>query len=68
MAQINSVDSITPAIEEALAGNPATVADYLGGKDVAIKFLVGQVMKITRGQANPQLVMTLLEDRLQSMR
>ena len=68
MAQISNADSITPAIEEAVAGNPGPVADYIGGKDAAIKFLVGQVMKITRGQANPQLVTTLLEDKLKAMR
>ena len=68
MAQISNADSITPAIDEAVAGNPGPVADYIGGKDAAIKFLVGQVMKITRGQANPQLVTTLLEDRLKAMR
>jgi aspartyl-tRNA(Asn)/glutamyl-tRNA(Gln) amidotransferase subunit B len=68
MAQISDSDSITPAIEEAIDKNPGPVADYLGGKDAVIKFLVGQVMKITRDQANPQLVTTLLEDKLKAMR
>ena len=68
MAQISDADSMTPAIDEAVASNPGPVADYLGGKDAAIKFLVGQVMKITRGQANPKLVTALLQDKLDSMR
>jgi aspartyl-tRNA(Asn)/glutamyl-tRNA(Gln) amidotransferase subunit B len=68
MAQISDADTMTPAIDEAVASNPGPVADYLGGKDAAIKFLVGQVMKITRGQANPKLVTTLLQDKLDSMR
>ena len=68
MEQISDADSITPAIEEAIDKNPGPVEEYLGGKDAVIKFLVGQVMKITRGQANPQLVTTLLEDKLKTMR
>ena len=68
MEQISDADSITPAIEEAIDKNPGPVEEYLGGKDEVIKFLVGQVMKITRGQANPQLVTTLLEDKLKAMR
>jgi aspartyl-tRNA(Asn)/glutamyl-tRNA(Gln) amidotransferase subunit B len=68
MEQISDADSITPAIEEAIDKNPGPVEEYLGGKDAVIKFLVGQVMKITRGQANPQLVTTLLEDKLKAMR
>jgi aspartyl-tRNA(Asn)/glutamyl-tRNA(Gln) amidotransferase subunit B len=68
MEQISDADSITPAIEEAIDKNPGPVGEYLGGKDAVIKFLVGQVMKITRGQANPQLVTTLLEDKLKAMR
>ncbi len=68
LEQISDADSITPAIEEAIDKNPGPVEEYLGGKDAVIKFLVGQVMKITRGQANPQLVTTLLEDKLKAMR
>jgi aspartyl-tRNA(Asn)/glutamyl-tRNA(Gln) amidotransferase subunit B len=39
---------------EAVANNPKAVADFKSGKDVAIKFLVGQIMKASRGQASPQ--------------
>ena len=41
-----------------------TVADYKAGKDRAIKFMVGQVMKKSKGQANPQLVNQLLLEEL----
>jgi len=40
------------------------VADYRAGKETALKFLVGQVMKATRGQANPQLVNEVLKKAL----
>jgi len=39
---------------------PIAVADYIGGKETAAKFLVGQVMKITKGQAKPGLVNELV--------
>jgi aspartyl-tRNA(Asn)/glutamyl-tRNA(Gln) amidotransferase subunit B len=44
------------------------VGDYLGGKQTAMRFLVGQVMKITRGKANPQLAAELLRERLESLK
>jgi aspartyl-tRNA(Asn)/glutamyl-tRNA(Gln) amidotransferase subunit B len=40
------------------------VAEYLAGKEAVLRFLVGQVMKATRGKANPQLVTKLLEEKL----
>ena len=44
--------------------NPAAVADYRAGKDAAVGFLVGQVMKATRGQANAAMVAAALRERL----
>jgi aspartyl-tRNA(Asn)/glutamyl-tRNA(Gln) amidotransferase subunit B len=40
------------------------VADYRAGKETAVKFLVGQVMKATKGRANPQLVNEVLKRKL----
>jgi aspartyl-tRNA(Asn)/glutamyl-tRNA(Gln) amidotransferase subunit B len=40
------------------------VAEYLGGKQPVLRFLVGQVMKATRGKANPRLVNELLKEKL----
>ena len=56
------------AISEAIAGNPGPVAEYLSGKEQAIRFLVGQIMKITRGKANPKLANELLKEKLESLR
>ena len=67
-AQITDADSIWPVVDEALANNPQPVADYLSGKEAALQFLVGQVMKATRGKADPQLVPELLREKLESMR
>ena len=63
--QISDTSSVEPAVQEALEANPRAVADYLGGKESAAKFLVGQVMKITRGQAKPDLVNQLVSDALE---
>ncbi|MCH8206576.1 MAG: Asp-tRNA(Asn)/Glu-tRNA(Gln) amidotransferase GatCAB subunit B, partial [Chloroflexi bacterium] len=68
MAQIGDADAIRPAIEQAVESNPKPVADYLQGKETALRYLVGQVMKITRGKANPQLATQLLEEKLEAMR
>ena len=66
--QISDTSSVEPAVREALEANPRAVADYLGGKESAAKFLVGQVMKITRGQAKPDLVNRLVADALERAR
>ena len=66
--QISDVDSISSAIQEAIDSNPKPVSEFLEGKETAIRFLVGQVMKITRGKANPQLANDLLKDKLESLR
>jgi aspartyl-tRNA(Asn)/glutamyl-tRNA(Gln) amidotransferase subunit B len=63
--QISDVGALGAAIEQVLADNPAAVADYRAGKGAAIGFLVGQVMKATRGQANAAMVQTALRERLE---
>ena len=68
MAQISDADAIGTAVEEAIASNPQPVDDYLNGKEAAMRFLVGQVMKITRGKANPQLAGEALRQQLESLR
>ena len=64
LTQISAADELTSVIEQVIAQNPKPVADVRGGKDGAIKFLVGQVMKETRGRAKPDLVQQLLRDQL----
>jgi aspartyl-tRNA(Asn)/glutamyl-tRNA(Gln) amidotransferase subunit B len=68
MVQISDTDLIRSAVEEAIAGNPQPVADYVQGKETAMRFLVGEVMKATRGKANPQLVSTVLREKLEALR
>jgi aspartyl-tRNA(Asn)/glutamyl-tRNA(Gln) amidotransferase subunit B len=56
LAQISDTSSIEQACREVIAKNPENVAKYKAGNEGVFKFFVGQVMKATRGQANPQLV------------
>ena len=64
LAQISDTDTLGPVIDEILAANPAAVADVRAGKPQAIGFLVGQVMKATRGQANAGVVQAAIRERL----
>ncbi len=64
LSQVTDEGAILSAVQEALDNNPQAVEDYLGGKDNAVKFLVGQVMKATRGRAAPAVVNQLLEEQL----
>jgi aspartyl-tRNA(Asn)/glutamyl-tRNA(Gln) amidotransferase subunit B len=62
--QISDAGALGAAIDTVLAANPAAVADYRSGTTAAVGFLVGQVMKATRGQANAAMVQTALRERL----
>ena len=66
LSQIDDSSVVDAAVAQALTENPKAVADYLSGKDTASKFLVGQVMKLTRGQAKPDLVLELVLAALES--
>ena len=65
LSQISDSQEIELAIDEVLSTNTQAVADYKAGKEQALKFLVGQVMKATRGRANPKLVSELLKKKLE---
>lgn len=67
MVQISDEKSLGAVIDKVIAANPQSVADYQAGKDKAIGFLVGQVMKETKGQANPGLVNKLLKEKLSQL-
>ena len=68
LTQISDTDAVSAAVEQAIADNPDPVRDYLGGKQQAMGFLVGQVMKATRGQANPRMASQLVRQKLEAMR
>jgi aspartyl-tRNA(Asn)/glutamyl-tRNA(Gln) amidotransferase subunit B len=62
--QISDAAALERLVDEAIAANPKSVADFRAGKPQAMGFLVGQVMKASRGKANPSIVNALLSERL----
>lgn len=65
LVQISDEGALLKVIEEALDNNPQSIEDFKAGKQKATGFLVGQIMKATKGQANPQLVNKLLMQEIQ---
>lgn len=65
LAQITDTDQIAAVARQVVAANPKQVEQYRSGKTATLGWLVGQVMKATRGQANPQLVQELLKKELE---
>lgn len=64
LVQITASDEIAAAVERVLEDHAKAAGDYRRGKEEALKFLVGQVMRETRGRANPGLVNQLLKEKL----
>ncbi|MFZ5642115.1 MAG: Asp-tRNA(Asn)/Glu-tRNA(Gln) amidotransferase subunit GatB [Bacillota bacterium] len=64
LVQISDEGAIAAVIDEVIASNPKVVEDFRVGKEKAIGFLVGQVMKSTRGKANPEIVNKMLRERI----
>lgn len=64
LVQISDEGTLVPIIEEIIKANPRALEDYRNGKEKAFGSFVGQVMKATRGQANPALVNSLLKEIL----
>jgi aspartyl-tRNA(Asn)/glutamyl-tRNA(Gln) amidotransferase subunit B len=62
--QITDSSAIEKIIDEVMAANPKQLEQYRGGKKTVIAFFVGQVMKASKGQANPALVNELLAKKL----
>lgn len=68
LIQMSDSGELEVIAKKVLAANPKSVTDYLNGKDQAVGFLVGQMMKETKGRANPGLVNQLLKAELEKMR
>ncbi|MFC6464127.1 Asp-tRNA(Asn)/Glu-tRNA(Gln) amidotransferase subunit GatB [Marinilactibacillus sp. GCM10026970] len=64
-AQLSDPSKLLPIINEILDNNDQSIEDFKNGRDRAIGFLVGQIMKQTRGQANPGVVNQLLKEEIE---
>ena len=65
LIQITDESELEQIIEKVLIENPGPISDFKKGKKQALGFLVGQVMRITQGKANPKLVNQILIEKLQ---
>lgn len=66
LKQVSDTGAIEKIVDEVLAANPKSVEDFRAGKTNAIGFLVGQIMKASKGQANPKMVNEILVKKLGS--
>ncbi|WNQ12451.1 Asp-tRNA(Asn)/Glu-tRNA(Gln) amidotransferase subunit GatB [Paenibacillus aurantius] len=64
LVQISDEGAIQAIVDKVIESNPQSVADFQAGKEKAVGFLVGQVMKESKGKANPGLVNKLIVDKL----
>jgi len=66
LAQVSDAGSLSIVIDEVIAANKKSVDDFKAGKDNAVMFLVGQVMRLSKGKANPKTAKDMLIERLKS--
>ena len=66
LAQVSDTGALEGFCDQAIAANPGPAADFKAGKVAALNFLKGQVMKLSKGKANPALVGEILERKLKS--
>jgi len=66
LAQVSDTSAIEAFCDQAIAANPGPAADFKAGKDAALNFLKGQVMKLSKGKANPGLVGDILARKLRA--
>ena len=68
LGMVSDSSSLEPMVDKVIASNRGAVDDYMSGKETAVKFLMGQVMRETKGQADPPLVLKMLGEKLEAMR
>jgi aspartyl-tRNA(Asn)/glutamyl-tRNA(Gln) amidotransferase subunit B len=66
LAQVSDTGAIEKFCDEVIAANPGPVADFKSGKPAALNFLKGQVMKLSKGKANPAMAGEILERKLKT--
>lgn len=64
LRQVSDGEELEEAVEKIIKDNPKPVADYKNGKQMALQFLIGQVMRESKGKANPQVIAKILKEKL----
>lgn len=67
LSQISCSDEIEKLVDEVLSNNPKSIEDYKAGKTRAVGFLMGQLMKFSKGNANPQVAKKIIEEKLKNI-
>jgi aspartyl-tRNA(Asn)/glutamyl-tRNA(Gln) amidotransferase subunit B len=66
LSQVSDSGALDALADQAIAANPKSVADFKAGKAAALQFLVGQVMRLSKGKANPGMVGEILQRKLET--
>ncbi len=64
LSQVSDEGALKQMIQEVLEQNPQSIVDYKAGRDRALGFLMGQIMKLSKGKANPQIISKMLKEAL----
>ena len=67
LGAVSDTSALEAFVEQAVASNPKSVADYKAGKKAAAGWFVGQVMKLSKGKADPKLVGRMVAEKLASL-
>lgn len=65
LSQISDTQQLEGAVTQVIEANAQAVADFRAGKTPALQYLVGQVMRATKGRANPKVINELLKQKLE---
>ena len=65
LTQISGSEELDQFAVQVIEANPSAVADFKAGKEQALKFLIGQMMRLTRGRANPEIAADILKRKLE---
>jgi len=64
LLQNNDTSELSALVDKVIAGNPAQWNEFCGGKETLLQYFIGQVMKESRGSANPELVKEIIDDKI----
>ena len=67
LSQISCSDEIEKLVDKVLSDNPKSIEDFKAGKSQAVGYLMGQVMKVSKGKANPPVAKQMIEEKLNKM-
>ncbi len=64
LLQVSDSGELEAVVERVISNNPAPVEDFKAGKEASLQFLVGRIMKETKGRANPQVLAEMIREKI----